>query len=139
MSVDSRLEALEEDFQSKLSQDLVKVEFPESDSPVYVRKTHNTFRKAPCLKAIAENKYDEFNALMIIQFAMDKDGSGYIFKRGNLDFLLKKVDAAVLARVAQEISEIIKFEEEEEPEMKVAKKNSEKGARSMSDSSSPES
>jgi len=132
---ESMLAALEMDFKAKVSADLTKVDFAEAGQPIYIRKSYSSFRKAPILKAAQENRMDDFNALMIIQLAVDEDGS-WLFLPGNKDHLVKKVDSAVLDRVAFDILQVIKLDDDDEPELAVAEKNSVSEASYTSNSSS---
>lgn len=135
MDVNSRLAQLEQDFQDKLNRDLIEIDFKESGGPVYVRQTYSAARKAPALKAIAENNFEKFNVLVLVQFALNEDGS-YAFKPAHIDHLSKKVDSAVLDRVAGDIVTAIKLDDTEQNEVKVAEKNSAKGATYTPDSPS---
>lgn len=134
MEADSRLKQLEKDFQEKLNRDLIEIDFPESGAPIYVRQTYSAARKAPALKAIAENNFEKFNVLVLVQFALNEDGS-YAFKPGHIDHLSKRVDSAVLDRVAGDIVTAIKLDDSD-TEVKAAEKNSVKGATYTPDSPS---
>lgn len=108
MSAQDRLAALEADFKEKISGDLIEVPFPESGSSVFVRGKCSAFKKQPVLQAAASNQFDKFNALMIVQFALEEDGKP-AFKIGHVDALIKKMDSVVLERVANEIAAANKF------------------------------
>jgi len=127
MSAKDRLAALEADFKEKISGDLIEIPFPESGSSIFVRGKCSAFKKQPVLQAAASNQFDKFNALMIVQFALEESGKS-VFNNGHVDALIKKMDSVVLERVANEIAAANKFSDDtlEDTYMEVdeAEKNS---------------
>ncbi len=108
MSAKNRLAALEADFKEKISGDLIEIPFPESGSSIFVRGKCSAFKKQPVLQAAASNQFDKFNALMIVQFALEENGKS-VFNNGHVDALIKKMDSVVLERVANEIAAANRF------------------------------
>lgn len=108
MSASEILASLEADFKSKIGGGLVAIEWPEAGKTIYVRRRCSAFKKQPILKAGLENDFAKMNALMVTQFALDKDGNK-IFANGHADALIKRVDSTVLDRIAGDISTAVNF------------------------------